>query len=295
MTRVWIWVWTIPACEGGDLDAIVAKAKAHGVGLIVKTHDGATFGGAWDPQGVSRLLIQKCLDAGVPVRSWGYCYPNVNPDVQAAFAFAPQVGYVADVEGEWDDQPDAARRFADALSVARAKAAQVADVRGRPVSLAYAPLPIVSLHNGGQYAEFNRVCDYVAPQAYAGTGRRDAIGALQWTEQEWQTAFADAVIEPAIYAADQDSGSFLAAMLYVFGKVAQHQRTFGDGSLSIWSYQHMTSEHWAAVEAALAQAVPPPPPAPFVPPPAPPATTPPPVTSPGCIVSLALALARLLR
>lgn len=227
---IWLWLWEVTSCENGDLAAIVAKAQAHGVGLLVKTHDGA----AAAPNGyLGFRLVEECQLAGVPVRAWGYCYPGVSAQLQADFAAQAGVDYIADVEVEYDGQRAAAAELVDAL---RAK------LPGR--LLGYAPLPIVSYHDGaGQYEEFNRL-DVACPQAYAGTGGRNAIGALSWTAEEWDRAFARCNVEPAVYAADQPADELRKAIAYVSGTA----RTFGNGDVSIWSFQHLTAEHWAVID-----------------------------------------------
>ena len=230
MSQVWLWVWEVASCSGGDIAAIVAAAQAHNVGLIVKSHDGATSA----PNGyLGFRLIEECQKAGVPVRAWGYCYPAVNADLQADFAAQAGVDYIADVEVEYDGQRAAAAALVDAL---RAK------LPGR--RLGYAPLPIVSYHDGsGQYEEFNRL-DVACPQAYAGTGGRDAIGALAWAAEEWSRAFGRCNVEPAVYAADQPADELRKAIAYVSGTA----RSFGNGDVSIWSFQHLTPEHWGVID-----------------------------------------------
>lgn len=234
--RIWTWVWTIPQCEGGNLDAIVARAQTTGVGLIVKVADGLSTAGAWDPQGRAYDLLARCKAAGVPVRSWSYVYPTVDLQGQAEVATRSGYDHIFDAEVEWDGHAAEARLFVDDLLARR---------NGQ--MLGYAPLPIVSYHDAaGQYQEFNRL-DLACPQAYAGTGGRSALGALQWTEQEWDTAFPGCKIEPALYAADQDPADLRSAISYCFGKLVTHDRAFGDGAVSVWSYQHMTQEHWDVV------------------------------------------------
>jgi len=234
VSRVWIWLWTIPACEGGDLDAIVAKAKEHRVGVMVKTSDGLATHGDWDPKHLSPDLLARLRDAGVPVRSWAYVYPTVDLAGQAEVVLRPATDAILDAEGEWDGHAAEAQQL-------------VSDLLARKGTrlVGYAPLPIVSYHDGaGQYEEFNRL-DLACPQAYAGTGGRDAIGALTWTQREWDRAFARCNIEPAVYAADQDPADLRAAIAFVRAQV----RSFGaDGDVSVWSWQHMTDEHWAVID-----------------------------------------------
>src|SRR5947209_2907522 len=112
MSRVWIWLWEIASCEGGDIQAIVAKAKAHRIGVMVKTHDGGTL----NPNGYAgKQLVDALVANGVPCRAWGYCYPNVAASLQAQFAAMAGVDYIADVEVEWDGKGAEAGALVDAL------------------------------------------------------------------------------------------------------------------------------------------------------------------------------------
>jgi hypothetical protein len=227
---IWLWVWTVSSCFGGDIAAIVTFALEHRVGLIVKTHDGATSA----PNGyLGFRLIEECQKAGVPVRSWGYCYPNISAELQADFAAQAGVDYIADVEVEYDGQTAAAAALVDAL---RSK------LPGK--KLGYAPLPIVSYHDqGATYEQFNRL-DVCCPQAYAGTGDRPAASVLDWTEAEF-ARMQPINLEPAVYAADQPASELRVAIAAVRAKV----QAFGaDGDLSIWSLQHLTPEHVAVID-----------------------------------------------
>lgn len=218
---LWIWIWEVFSCERGDIDAIVTKAKSYGVGVIVKTHDGASE----NPNGPSGpALVRALKSANVPVRAWGYCYPDVDANRQAAFAARTECEYIADVEIEYDGQPEAAQRLTEALREAMPTR-----------RLGYSPLPIISYHDGGQYAAFNGL-DFAAPQAYAGTGGRDAISVLNWTRTEWNRSFPNMEVEPAVYAADQDPEELRGAVALA--------KTLGNGDVSIWSWQHMADEHW---------------------------------------------------
>lgn len=240
MSKLWLWGWEIPAMKAatdGTLDGIVARCKADRLALMVKTHDGLTTNGAWDPDAESAQLVQKCLDAGVDVRAWGYVYPNVDPVKQAAVAMRTQTDYVADAEVEWDGHATEAYAFVAAL---RAERDRIQTATGKTITLGYAPLPVVSYHDTGQYPAFNQL-DVACPQAYAGTGGRDAIGALNWTADEWGRAYPGCNIEPAVYAPDQSADALRAAIALV----RSNARAFGhDGDVSVWSYQHLTGDQW---------------------------------------------------
>ena len=237
---IWIWLWDIRACEGGDLQAIAAKAASRDVGVMVKVHDGEVDA----PNGPRGLqLITALRDADVRVRSWGYCYPQADLPTQANFArqslAAGAECYIADAEIEWERKPAQATAFAPLL----------------PPGSGYSPLPIIDLHRAYPYAEFNAL-GVALPQAYAGTGGRDATGAFTWSEDNWRrwcgqwNASGGAVpaIEWAVYAADQSADELRTAL-----QLATGPAHFGTGDASIWSWQHMTDEHWSVVDAFVHQ------------------------------------------
>src|SRR5207245_692619 len=65
-----MWIWYVGRSSGGDLAAIVARAKRYGVGtLFVKSSDGRTW---W--QQFSTQLLRRLKAAGLRVCAWQYVY-----------------------------------------------------------------------------------------------------------------------------------------------------------------------------------------------------------------------------
>src|SRR3954447_709344 len=63
-----MWIWYVSKSNGGDLDAIAAQAKAHGVGTVfVKSGDGTNYWTQFSPALVSTLKA-----AGLRVCAWQY-------------------------------------------------------------------------------------------------------------------------------------------------------------------------------------------------------------------------------
>ncbi len=232
---IWVWLFRVDACEGGSLDAIVEKAAAHGVGVMVKAHDGELAMPNYE-RGLD--LIAALRRAGVRARSWGYCYPRLDLPTQAAFATqslaAGAERYIADAEVEWKGEAAAARAFVALL----------------PSGSGYSPVPIIDYHQSFPYAEFNAL-RLALPQAYAGTGGYGGVDAFSWSEENWRRwsarwAVADEpipAVEWAVYAAGQSADDLRAAL-----RLATDPVHFGTGDASIWSWQHMTDEHWAVVD-----------------------------------------------
>ncbi len=66
-----MWIWELGRSNGGNLDAIAARARAHGIGtLFVKSSDGTS----WWPQ-FSSALVARLHSAGLRVCAWQYVYP----------------------------------------------------------------------------------------------------------------------------------------------------------------------------------------------------------------------------
>ena len=231
---IWVWLWEIRSCESGNAEAIVARALATGVGVIVKVNDGELD----RPNGVGAFdLLARLRQANVPARAWGYCYPQADPAVQADFARrsigAGAERYIVDAEIEWEGF------FAEASAL----------VGQLPAGSGYSPLPIIDYHTQYPYTEFNRL-GLALPQAYAGTGGYAAADAFNWSEANWrqwiwqwsrQGASVPA-IEWAVYGADQSADDLRTAL-----RLATDRSHVGTGDASIWSWQHLQPEHWTVI------------------------------------------------
>ena len=159
-----LWIWYAPRA-GQLLDpaaptgrGIVAACRRAGARWVaIKGGDPKSpRDGSW-PQ-LSPDLVAELREAGLTVFGWPYCYLE---DVEREVALARWIlaqgvdGLIADVEAE------CAGRWREAERYARA----VADLcAGR--LFAYAPLPVVDVHQSIPYVQFNRACGAVMPQFY---------------------------------------------------------------------------------------------------------------------------------
>ena len=67
-----MWIWQLPQTEGGDLDAIAARAKAAGMTTVyVKSSDAANVWTQFTPQ-----LVQELHARGLRVCAWQFVYGN---------------------------------------------------------------------------------------------------------------------------------------------------------------------------------------------------------------------------
>ncbi|TML97627.1 MAG: hypothetical protein E6G10_24440 [Actinobacteria bacterium] len=109
-----MWIWYVSKSSGGDVQAIVAQARAHGISTVfVKSSDGST----WWPQ-FSADLVAALKAGGLHVCAWQYVY-GTSPESEAQLgAQAVQTGadcLVIDAEKEYEGRYAAAQRYVTAL------------------------------------------------------------------------------------------------------------------------------------------------------------------------------------
>jgi peptidoglycan hydrolase-like protein with peptidoglycan-binding domain len=111
------WIWYIDKSEGGDLDAIAARAKAAGMSTVfVKSADGTTVWKQFTPALVAGLKAR-----GLRVCGWQFVYGE-NPTGEAAAAAASvKAGadcFVIDAETQYEGRYAAAQTYVAALRAA---------------------------------------------------------------------------------------------------------------------------------------------------------------------------------
>jgi hypothetical protein len=109
-----MWIWVLARTEGGNLGAIVNRARANGITTVfLKSSDGAGSWAQFSPQNVSTLR-----NAGLHVCGWQYVYGN-NPQGEASAGVrAVQNGaecLVIDAEGEYEGKYRQAQTYVSAL------------------------------------------------------------------------------------------------------------------------------------------------------------------------------------
>jgi hypothetical protein len=229
-----IWIWELDKCEGGNLAAIVAKARVSGVSsVIVKAGEEAANGQ------VTAALVATFRTAGIEPAIWWYCRPK-DFDAQLGMLKALQdrcgvTGFVMDAEAEWDtpDNRPAATQFAARLRAELGPDAWLADAPwSRPVK-----------HGGFfPYAQFGAVMNARMPQFYWELAKpEEATPFLADCDLEWQQTAPGQSVCPALCTVNEDGTkhapvSELAAAL---------DRYAARPLVSIWSWQHLNAAEWA--------------------------------------------------
>lgn len=245
------WIWELENCEGGNIDAIIAKCKKYGVNyLIIKTSDGEkSFPINKAPQ-LTREISDKLHANGISVYSWSYNYGyNVDREIALTLWALEQLGvdgHVFDAEVEWRDLPDPAGAANKLLQGIRAKHPEA--------FLAHAPFAYIDYHSRFAYAEFGKYCDAVMPQLYWGTigiSVKQMVADMytQWSkwEAKWRADGRADSIKPIIplgqtYDNPQEKFVMTPADLKEF--ITSYA---GYGSVNFWDWQHtIRTDLWDA-------------------------------------------------
>ena len=157
-------IWRIKNCEGGNPQAIAARAvEAEFTHVLVKIADGTfTYNYDWD-QNVDLVppLIQALKNQGIQVWGWHYVYGDAPVgEARKAIERLRELnldGYVIDAEAEYKDpaKKTAARRFMSQLR---------AGLPDFPIALTSYRFP--SYHPQLPWREFLEKCDFNMPQVY---------------------------------------------------------------------------------------------------------------------------------
>ncbi len=232
--RQGVWVWYVSHSEGGSIGAIVARARANGIGTVyVKAGDG---GGAWSQ--FSRGLVQALHRGGLDVCAWQFVYGD-NPVAEARVAAAAVAKgadcFVIDAEGDYEGRYAAADRYIRAL---RARI-------GEAFPVALAGFPYVDYHPGFPYSVFFGPggAQYNQPQMYW-----KAIGTSVRTVYE-HTYLYNRIWGHPIYPVGQTYEGPGAASLRLFRRFAA---SYGGLPPSWWDWQETSGREWGALGAASA-------------------------------------------
>src|SRR3954452_24527193 len=151
-----MWIWYVDKSDGGDLDAIAARANAAGVKTIyIKSGDGATYWSQFSP-----LIVGGLKQRGLNVCAWQFVYGKVPTDEANVGAQAIQSGaqcLVIDAESDYEGKYQQAKAYMTQL-----RAQLQPDF---PVALT--SFPYVDYHPGLPYSVFfANGADYNLPQVY---------------------------------------------------------------------------------------------------------------------------------
>ncbi len=232
--RQGMWVWYVSHSEGGSVAAIVARAKAAGIGTVyVKAGDG---GGRWSQ--FSRGLVKALHRGGLDVCAWQFVYGD-NPVAEAKVAAAAVAKgadcFTIDAEGDYEGKYAAADRYIRAL---RARI-------GENFPVALAGFPYVDYHPGFPYSVFFGPggAQYNQPQMYWKT-----IGTSVRTVYE-HTYLYNRIWGHPVYPIGQTYEGPGAASIRLFRRFAA---SYGGLPPSWWDWQETSGQEWGALGAASA-------------------------------------------
>jgi hypothetical protein len=230
------WIWYVNKSEGGNLDAIAARAHAAGVTTVyVKSSDGST--NFW-PQ-FTPALVAGLHQRGLHVCAWQYVY-GTHPAEEAqlgARAAAMADCLVIDAEAEYEGKYSSAQTYIQTLRAAIGP--------NYPVGLA--SFPYVDRHKSLPYSVF------LGP-----IGAQFNLPQVYWHEIGVTTdvALAHTYHENRIYARPimplgETYGGTPPADIFRFRQLSS---AYGATGLSFWDWQETTANGWAALGQPLTPA-----------------------------------------
>ena len=225
-----MWIWELPKSEGGDVNAIAARAQAAGISTVfVKSSDGPDD--AWAQ--FNPTLVQALHAYGLHVCAWQFVYgaDPLGEAAQGASAVAAGADcLVIDAESRYEG------RYAQAQQYVAALRAAVGPVY--PIGLT--SFPYVDYHPGLPYSVFLApgAAQVNLPQVYWKDigGSVDAVSARTWAHNR--------IYGVPIAPLGQTYQSPAPAEIQRFRQV---WAAYGAGGLSWWSWQATGPSTWAAL------------------------------------------------
>lgn len=233
-----MWIWYVAKSEGGNLDAIAARAKAAGISTVfVKSADRGTVWTQFSPRFVADMHAR-----GLRVCAWQFVY-GADPGAEAAAAVASIAAgadcFVVDAETAYEGRYASAQRYMAALRAAV----------GPSYPIGFTSFPYVDYHPRLPYSVFLGPGGAQAnmPQVYwkAIGGSVDAVSAKTVANNRiYRTPMA-----PLGQSYDAPSAADLRRFRAVWAG-------YGAGGLSWWSWQASSNASWTTLtEPAPAAAV----------------------------------------
>ncbi len=228
-----VYIWQIPRIEGGNPQAVARVAKeANFSHVLVKFCNGTQFfpGKAGLSRDLTPGLVAALKEAGVPVWGWHYLYgDDPHGEAQAAIRRIRQLqpaGYVLDVEVEYYNKHEQARRFMGELRSA---------FPDLPIALSSFRFP--SYHPAVPWREFLSMVDYNMPQVYWIT-HHNAGAQLRRCVREFQAMEPYRPIIPTGSAYKYGSWVPTAADIVEFMDTA---KALGLSGANFWEWYHIRS------------------------------------------------------
>jgi hypothetical protein len=225
-----MWVWYLSKSEGGNLDAILARAQATGVKtLYIKSSDGSSnYWAQFSPD-----LVNTLHQRGLRVCAWQYVYGTQPAGEAQLGARAVQAGadcLVIDAEAEYEGNYSAAQTYIQALRSAV----------GPSYPIALASFPYVDFHESLPYSVFLGPggAQFNLPQMYwhaIGT-TVDRVFAHTYTQNR--------VYARPIFPLGQTYGGTPPDQIFRFRQLTQ---AYGASGLSWWDWQETAAPGWDAL------------------------------------------------
>ena len=227
-----MWIWYLDKSDGGNLDAIAARANAAGVKTVfIKSGDGATYWSQFSP-----LVVGGLKQRGLNVCAWQFVYGKVPTDEADVGAQAVQSGaqcLVIDAESDYEGQYEAAKTYMTRLR------SQVQP--GFPIGLT--SFPYVDYHPGLPYSVFfANGADFNLPQVYWKDIGTSVDTAMQ------HTYVHNKIYGKPIFPLGQSYSDPPPEEMTRFRQLAA---LYGSSGLSWWSWQASTDRGWKAVGAQI--------------------------------------------
>lgn len=229
-----MWIWYLSRSEGGDPDAIAARAAAAGVRTVfVKSADGTNV---WSQ--FSRGAVAALKATGLNVCGWQFVYGN-DPLGEARAAAAAQTAgadcFVIDAEGAYEGKYAQAQRYVRALRAA------VGD--DYPIGLT--SFPYVRFHGAFPYSVFMGPggATFNLPQVYWKTIGDSPDESMQITYQD------NLLYGTPIYPLGQTYDNTPPAEIRRFRQLSD---AYGARGVSWWVWDYAKASDWTAVGAEIA-------------------------------------------
>jgi hypothetical protein len=229
-----MWIWHLANSEGGDLNALAARAKHAGISTVyIKSSDGST--NYWSQFSSTMVASLKAL--GLRVCAWQYVY-GTRPAGEAALgARAVSAGadcLVIDAEAEYEGRYAAAQTYMQDLRAAV----------GPTFPIGLASFPYVDYHPRLPYSVFLGPggAQYNAPQMYwAAIGTSvDNVYVHTYTHNR--------IYQRPIFPLGQTYSNPPSGQIVRFRELAT---AYGASGLSFWDWEETSSSGWAALTSAL--------------------------------------------
>ena len=162
--EVGIWVVRLKGWEGGDFRKQLQDIRVSGATyILIRTHGKKLF--QYNSEQEVRTAIANFHREGIRVFGWGYVYgddPLRDGDYGITSVRLGVDGYIWNVEGDFERQPDSLRR----AEIICSRVEQLVHSEYPNVELGYSSFWNVEKHPGVQHARWGESSTYSHPQSY---------------------------------------------------------------------------------------------------------------------------------